>query len=172
MKRYLLLLQLIETRIVPPVVSILATLSQLPLFVHTQCCMTLDYLIIKFHPRKQAEIRIRQRQRERETEREREAAAVGSRMSFLCIHHFWASSILPCLQKNSTLTLWETGSTFSYWSSEQIHLNMDLVRPLYLRMEMYPVSENLCSPRTPKHKYVHVPNIPFWGKFTIENTSL
>ena len=67
---------------------------------------------------KQAEIRIRQT--------EREAAAVASRMSFLCISHFCARSILPCLQKNPTLKLLETGSPLNYWSSERRHLTIDV----------------------------------------------
>ena len=151
-KRYLLLLQVIENRMVLPIVSTLATLSQLPLFVHRQCCTHLDNLIIQFFPvnkPRHESVRERERERERETDRQtdrqretdREAVAVVSHMSFLCICHFCASSILPCLQKNPTLKFWETGFTLSYWSSEQIHLSTDLPQPFHLRKEMYLFSE-------------------------------
>lgn len=68
-KRYLLLLSVIEPRMIQPVASVLTKLSGLSLFVHTQCCVTLDNLIITFFPVHKEEILIRQRERERERER-------------------------------------------------------------------------------------------------------
>jgi hypothetical protein len=82
------------------------------------------------------------------TERECEAAAVGTRMSFLCVPHFCASSILPCLQKNPTLKLWKLDLLPFTGPLDRYNVTIDLPRPFRLKKEIQYIRKVVFSSNT------------------------